>query len=273
MLAKGCLSLLTSLFRATLEPQQIEQFQRDGHLLIRSAYSRESLIELAEQLETARSAEVLLRDPEARKEPNAFFWRRSPDIARFVLDRGLGEVASTLLGVDGVRLIHESLFEKRKEAGRVPWHRDSHFWSFSGVGALTVWIPLHDTPLSMSPLRYASGSHCERDTHILSRFEKVLIPLRYPIAVSSMKLGDIVIHHSQTLHGAARASERGTRKALSLHLFDANATVLPSDVKDHVNHAKRCGWDRLVVEEPFPDELAPLIFRREPSLTAAGRSF
>jgi ectoine hydroxylase-related dioxygenase (phytanoyl-CoA dioxygenase family) len=215
--------LLTSLFQASLIDEQVAQFQRDGHLIVRGAYKREVLQRLSQQLETARSPKALALDPAAQKDPNAFFWRRSPEIARFVLDPGLGEVVSQLLGVDGVRLIHESLFEKQKATGRVPWHRDSHFWSFEGAGAVTVWIPLQDTPLSMSPLRYASGSHLERKTHQLSRLERVMIPMRYPVVVSPMQLGDLVIHHSLTLHGAACTQDQGIRRALSLHLFDENS--------------------------------------------------
>jgi ectoine hydroxylase-related dioxygenase (phytanoyl-CoA dioxygenase family) len=261
--------LLTSLFQASLIDEQVAQFQRDGHLIVRGAYKREVLQRLSQQLETARSPKALALDPAAQKDPNAFFWRRSPEIARFVLDPGLGEVVSQLLGVDGVRLIHESLFEKQKATGRVPWHRDSHFWSFEGAGAVTVWIPLQDTPLSMSPLRYASGSHLERKTHQLSRLERVMIPMRYPVVVSPMQLGDLVIHHSLTLHGAACTQDQGIRRALSLHLFDENSRMLPSALHDPSGHAERCGWDRLEPGQLFPDEIAPTVYSKSRSLEKA----
>ena len=251
-----------SFFQGELKPGDVKRFKRDGHLIIRRAYDPEMLLALSDKLEAARGESALEKDPEARKDPNAFFWRRSPEIAKFVLDAGLGEAVTDLLGIDGTRLIHESLFEKKKGSSHVKWHRDSFFWSFAGRGAVTVWIPLQDTPLSMSPLRYASGSHLAKNTHVLKPYERFMVPFRYPIAVSPLKLGDIVIHHYETLHGAARSKETATRKALSLHLFDADARVVHSQEKGPLEHAVRCRWDRLEAGAPFPENIAPTVFRR-----------
>ena len=252
----------TSLFRAMLKPSEIKQFKRDGHLIVRGAFAPATLIDLGEKLEHARSEGVLANDAEARKDPNAFFWRRSAEIAKFVLDPGLGEVVSDLLDVDGVKLIHESLFEKKVGASNVKWHRDSFFWSYKGAGAVTVWIPLQDTPISMSPLRYASGSHRERNTRRLGRLEEMLVPLRYPVAISPLKLGDIIIHHAEVLHGATRKKDPTTRKALSLHLFDKNARVLHTTDPVQHQHAQRCGWDKLEGGVSFPEHIAPTVFDR-----------
>lgn len=246
----------------TAADADIEAFRRDGHVRLHAVYDAAEIGRLDDALtDVQRIAERVAGDADEFLARDAFLSRQSREVAAYALDPRLGALAASLLGASGVRLIHDVALNKGREHGATPWHRDSDFWSFAGVGALTMWIPLQDTPLRMSPLRYASGSHVARHQKPLRRLEKKLIPIRFRVASSPLALGDVAVHHYKTLHGAARNNERRSRRAFAVHFIDADARFRSSTAPGHVVHARRCNWDRLQDGDLFPDDIAPLVYR------------
>ena len=229
-------------FRAIYSPAEIERLDS-------------ALVEAGERTER------LAGDADGQLARDAFLWRQSEAVAAFALDPRLGALAAELIGAKGIRLIHDVALDKSREHGPTPWHRDSDFWSFAGVGALTMWIPLQDTSLGMSPLRYASRSNHERNRRPLHRLEKPLIPLRFRIATSALNVGDVAVHHYETLHGAPTNREARSRRAFAVHLIDADARFRKSEGSGHIEHARRCGWDKLNDGDLFPNDIAPLVYR------------
>jgi ectoine hydroxylase-related dioxygenase (phytanoyl-CoA dioxygenase family) len=249
------------------EPQEktfaesVRTFQRDGHVRVRAFYRADEIAGLDDALTRARNLALHFSgDVDASLTRDGFLSRYSAEVATYVMDPKLGALAAELLGASRIRLIHDVMLEKAWQQGETPWHRDSEFWSFTGIGALTMWIPLQDTPLTMSPLRYVSGSHLEPNQHPLHPLEKALIPLRFRVASSALALGDIAIHHFKTLHGAGRNRERRLRRAFAIHLIDADARFRLSCDPRQIEHASRCSWDRLGDGDQFTDEIASLIY-------------
>ena len=229
---------------------------------LRAVYNATEIERLDAALVEAHDvAERLAGDADEQLARDAFLWRQSQAVAAFALDPRLGALAAELIGAKGIRLIHDVALDKSREHGPTPWHRDSDFWSFAGVGALTMWIPLQDTALSLSPLRYASRSHRERNRRPLHRLEKTLIPLRFRVATSALDIGDVAVHHYQTLHGAPSNRQPRSRRAFAVHLIDADARFRSSTGAGHIEHNRRCGWDRLNDGDLFPDEIAPVVYR------------
>jgi ectoine hydroxylase-related dioxygenase (phytanoyl-CoA dioxygenase family) len=230
---------------------------------LRSVYNADEIGRLAEALlEACRITKQPVGDSDDFPERSQFLSRQSRKVAAYAFDPRLGALAASLLGASGIRLIHDVTINKAPEHKATPWHRDSDFWSFTGIGALTMWVPLQDTPLGMSPLRYASGSHLEGNQHpLIRRVEKALIMMRFDVVSSALALGDVAVHHFKTLHGATRNLERRSRRAFAVHLIDADARFRSSTASGHVTHARQCGWDRLRDGDVFPDEIAPLVYR------------
>jgi ectoine hydroxylase-related dioxygenase (phytanoyl-CoA dioxygenase family) len=228
---------------------------------LRAVYTLDEIARLDEALTRAqRRISRLPGDADKSLTRDGFLSRHSSKVAAYVMDPKLGALAARLLGTTRIRLIHDVMVEKSLGHGGTPWHRDSDFWSFTGIGALTMWIPLQETPLSMSPLRYASGSHLGCNQHPLHPVEQALIPIRFRVSSSPLAVGDVAVHHFKTLHGAGRNHELRPRRALAVHLIDADARFLFSEDSRHIEHARRCGWDRLNDRDTFTDAIAPLVF-------------
>lgn len=241
----------------------VHVFQREGHLHVPEFYAPAAIEEL----------DAALRRAQARAGRNAFaadasltrvfgLSRYSDDIAAFVHDARLGMLAARLLGVRSVRLMQDVLLEKAAGRLETPWHRDAEYWAFAGAGAVTVWIPLLDIPLSMSPLRFATASHLQPSERSINPLQAMLIPFRFRIASSAFAPGDIVVHHYLTLHGAERNHARCARRALALHFIDGNARFSLPRTDAQYQHGIRCGWTRLRDGEPFPDDIAPIVYHR-----------
>jgi hypothetical protein len=250
--------------RPLLSGAQISQFRKAGHLRLRSVFSPDALRELAMYCAESHPSVPLKQIIEG--EPERGFFQRSTFIQQLVSDHSLGQLAAELLGARGTRLIHDALFVKDGTAKGTPWHRDSDFWSFAGKGALTMWIPLQPTPAHMA-LRYIPGSHRE-DRRLLRRFEKGLLTTHKRIATSELDMGDIAIHDYGTLHSSARYNNGGLRRALALHILDADARIAAPQTRYHKQHNESCGWNLLEPGESFPDEIAPLLYcRNDATLT------
>jgi hypothetical protein len=238
-------------------PSQMEhdEFKRNGHVVIRRAFSPRAVALLSEALKRLNPP----HSPDGQ--PPSFMWKQSPEVWAFIFDPRVGGLAADLLDVSGVRLIHDVLFQKRGREKGTTWHRDSDFWRFSGGGALTMWIPLQDTTAEMA-LRYVTGSHAVPDRRLLRRFEKAALSARYRTARSPLALGDVAIHHYGTLHGSTRYGGSGLRRSLAIHVIDAEARfAAPINVYQE-RHNRDCSWDQLAPGDPFTDDIAPPMFRR-----------
>lgn len=236
-----------------------EEFDRQGYLHVRRAFSRlemQGLRSAVEALSTPKDSPAVASD-----RPDTWMWPRSPAVADLIFGGSLGTMASQLLRTDGIRLISDVLFRRMGHVKGTPWHRDSDFWNFTDGSALTMWIPLQDTPASMA-LQYVAGSHTSSNLRMLRRFEKALVSASRPIQSFDMSLGDIAIHHYRTLHASTRYREPHLRQALAIHLIDANARFRAPIHRFQDDHNRRCKWDILRDGDEFPDAIAPLIFAR-----------
>jgi len=243
-----------------ITPAERTAFARDGYVVLRRFYTAGDIARLNAALATMPMPTV---DEVGRQlSRDSFIWRRSPEVAGFARDPVLGEAAAMLLGVDGIRLIHDVLLEKSRTHVPTEWHRDRDFWSIGGGGAITMWIPLRPTPRTMGPLRYARRSHLARSTAPLRRIFKHAIPVRFAVASHDLAVGDVVAHHYETLHSAGRNRSGTLRRAFAIHLMDADATFVDSPDAGHREHAARCNWDLLADRTPFPDHIAPPVFPR-----------
>jgi ectoine hydroxylase-related dioxygenase (phytanoyl-CoA dioxygenase family) len=221
-------------------------------------YRADEIATLADELVRARANRADCADGDSFSR-NVFLSRSSAYVSTFVMDPHIARLAAELLGCRRIRFMQDVVHEI-PDKQHTPWHRDSDFWSFSGAGALTIWIPLQETPLTMSPLRYATGSHFVLDPRPLGPLQTACIPLRFRVSSSPLRLGDVAVHHFKTLHGAARNYAAGrTRRALSVHLIDADALIRTARFPRQIRHSARCGWDRIQDGGRFTDEIAPLI--------------
>jgi ectoine hydroxylase-related dioxygenase (phytanoyl-CoA dioxygenase family) len=155
--------------------------------------------------------------------------RHSEKVRQFVLGARLGGIAADLLGVERVRLYADQALYKEPGGGITPWHADQYYWPLSSDRAVTVWIPLQDTPLEMGPLEFARGSHAidvgrelaisdHSEETVNSALERAGLDVdREPYA-----LGDVSYHLGWTFHRASPNRSDAARRVMTIIYVDAD---------------------------------------------------
>jgi ectoine hydroxylase-related dioxygenase (phytanoyl-CoA dioxygenase family) len=157
-------------------------------------------------------------------------------------DPRLGKLASTLAGVDGIRIWHDQALIKPPYGNPTAWHLDNPYWSFSSRDSISIWVALDDATLSNGCLYYLPG------THRSGRFETVgigehlgglfkLYPewLDITPVACPCRAGSAVLHNGLTAHGAGANMTNKPRRAMTCaympdgSTFNGTRNILPDD--------------------------------------------
>lgn len=258
-----------------LTADQVEQFQKDGHILLRGAASsqdvavwRPSITAAVERFNT-ETRELKDRDTYSK----AFLqitnlWQRAPEIRPFVLAKRFGKIASELLGTSGVRLYHDQALFKEGGGGRTPWHQDQYYWPLDNVPTITMWMPLVNIPIDMGALTFASGSHTEGFLGHINisdeseeYFSRFVTEKGYPIVNAAMQAGDATFHTGWTLHCAPANQTTRLREVMTVIYFaDGGCVSTPDNPNRQLDMET---WlPGLKPGDLAASELNPLIYRK-----------
>lgn len=219
-----------------LPPGTVEQFQRDGHTVVRGLASSDEVEvyrPLIQEAALANSRET--RPMEERDTYGKAFlqvtnlWVKDDAVRRFTMARRFAKVAAELLGVAAVRLYHDQALFKEAGGGHTPFHQDQFYWPFDKDLTVTMWMPLIDVPAEIGTMTFASGSH--RLGHVVDVpiSDESDTQLRDFIAEKGLRLdthgalaaGDATFHAGWTLHGAP-PNLTGTLRAVMTVIYFAD---------------------------------------------------
>src|ERR1700679_3911678 len=112
----------------------------------------------------------------------------------------------------------------------------------------TVWIPLHDCPVDVGPLRILEGSH--RFGVQSHRRENLHVP-EIPIEAAAgdgwaggqINAGDVLIFHSLTVHAASPNLSNRLRVSLDCRFQDSRRPLNPANLTFAGNSGK--SWESM----------------------------
>ncbi|HLH80836.1 MAG TPA: phytanoyl-CoA dioxygenase family protein [Chthonomonas sp.] len=261
-----------------LTKEQIEAYQRDGHILLRGVCSPEEIavygpiIREAAYRYNTQNLPIEQRDTYGK----AFLqimnlWVRDERVRKYVLARRFARIAAELMGVEGVRIYHDQALFKEAGGGPTPWHQDFYYWPLDTDKTITMWMPLVDADETMGTMTFASGSHTQgflghfeiSDTSE-EYFRNFVAEHGFPLhSAGAMKAGDATFHAGATLHSAPGNKSDRTREVMTIIYFADGVRVM--EKPDNKNR-----WLDLETWLPGvkPGELAvselnPLVYRKE----------
>lgn len=213
----------------------IESFERDGAVCLRTVFDKDWLHKLA------RGLEQNFADPgpdstvyTEEGKPGGFYddycnWQRIAEYKDFVLNSPAAEVAGRLMRSHTARIYHEHVLVKEPGTQEVtPWHHDLPYYGVDGDQLCSIWLPLDPVPRAACP-EFVAGSH-RSDTLYYPRlfinhqnyangFEGFdTIPdidnqrEQHSILSWDLELGDCIVFHMRTLHGAPATTSLKTRR-------------------------------------------------------------
>lgn len=208
----------------TLTPQQINDFQTNGFLLLKQFADHQlcddirnlAAKHLYEQTEPIESEEEYLQKSSDAKTTRRLrqVYDREPLFRTWMTDAKMRPVLEQLLGEEPRLLLahHNSIMTKLPHVSSVTsWHQDIRYWHYENDNLLSVWLSLGDEFLDNGLLEFIPGSHKMRFTpdqfDAQSGFREDLPQNRTIIAKRvhfDLKKGDVVLFHAKTLHSAHR---------------------------------------------------------------------
>ncbi|MET0403488.1 MAG: phytanoyl-CoA dioxygenase family protein [Cystobacter sp.] len=243
----------------------LNAFHGAGHVQLREVFSsgelsayrpalREYILSKRERLLPGEQAMG------ASAQDTVFSLEDAPDAVRaFVTAPRLGELASRMLGVPAVRLLHFTGFFKAGGGPPTPWHQDLTFIPLDCEQALSVWIPLTDLTPDMGGLVFASGSHRQG----------LLSPSaagRFTLARNGpMRAGDISVHMGWTLHASLKNTSPAMREAIAVCYYADGARIAPPRSLPFSQRLLASCFSGLSPGEPAAGPLNPVVFRRSDS--------
>jgi len=230
-----------------LDDQTIEQFERDGVVLLREALSPQMLDLAFGAWQWSTQNPGPLASGLVPGTTDAFQDLCNPDALSayepLVLNTPLASIAQQLWRGSPVWFLYEQVFHKR--AGgcpRTPWHQDTSYWSINGAHLISFWISFEAIPQHLA-LEFVRGSHLG-PLYNTSRFDPAdpTLPIfevpdgepghlpalpdieadrgaREIIGFAS-EPGDVIAFHTSMLHGGG-ATDAATpeRRTLTLRFF------------------------------------------------------
>ena len=225
-----------------IKPENINEFSKNGHTLIRNVLSAEEIgayrpviVNAAEKHNTEKRR-IEDRDTYGK----AFLqimnlWRCDEGVRQFVLSKRLAKVAADLMEVENVRIYHDQALFKEPGGGPTPWHQDQYYWPIDTNNTITMWMPLTDIDVDMGMLTFASGSFkkgaifdFEISDESESAFDDYVQKEQFPITrAQTMKAGDATFHRGFTIHNAPGNNSDKMREIMTIIYVADGARVSP----------------------------------------------
>lgn len=264
-----------------LSNSQVEEFQRDGVMVLRGYFS--DWIDML-----GEGVEANMRDPgpwgrEYLDDDQAgrFFgdycnWSRIDEYRRFMFESPVAEIAADLMQSDSARIFHEHVLVKEPGTNKItPWHHDQPYYCVDGHQVCSLWIPLDPVNIETCP-EFIAGSHNWGRWFLPRKFSGVdydhddaeleSMPdisahrEEYDIRNWSLQPGDAIAFHFLTIHGAPANLSNSRRRGFAARWLGDDAV-----------YAQRAGEtsppfpgldQRLKPGEPLVVDEFPLVFSR-----------
>ena len=247
---QAVLDELNSPFDITAE--QVSFFRENGYIKIANVLSKEVIAAMdeiiSEEVSRLNTQHLAMKDRDTYGK--AFLqimniWRNSEAVKQIVFSKRLGQIASDLLEVSGVRLYHDQALYKEPSGGHTPWHADQYYWPLASPKTVTAWIPLQETPLEFGPLEFSASSFKltdGRDKAISDESQELLEQLLknsgFTHSVAPFSLGEVSFHTGWLYHRAGPNLTDKMRKVMTMIYMDKDMTL-----KAPENKNQQADWD------------------------------
>ena len=253
-----------------IEPHHIEQFRRDGFLIVDRIIDRAAAAVLAE-----RFAPMFRGEFETGLYPDEWNWREGRDgadltrqicnawksdraIACAVLDARIGSWCAQLRGWPGARINQDNMLWKPPGSRPIGFHQDDSYqrWVVPPEMA-TCWITLDDTTAQGGTLEYVRGSHrwglsppatafhAPEDYAREMREAAARAGVEPDVVAVEVPAGGGAFHHGRTFHGSGFNRTERARRSLVSHCMSSQARFHPTEVGYVYGRYKRAGSETM----------------------------
>lgn len=235
-------------------------FVRDGVVIVRNIFADDRIWQFRENLQRyllevvpkIPKKDVFFQDKASREDLDGLLRlekMHKHDAYYAGLLQEMVPTAKALLG-EPVTAEGVSLFDKAAAIGEpTPPHQDGHYFMLEPNLAVTLWVPMEPADESNGCVRYVRGSHrCGLREHRPSNVFGFSLgvsdfgpqDLAHEI-VAAVEPGDLIAHHSLTIHRTTANTSSRSRRALGLVYFGSRC-VVDAKVRDAQTEKAHRRW-------------------------------
>lgn len=223
-----------------LSPAEIAQYNRDGFVVVRGAFTAEEIAAVAAEIDPfeaahvefarARGGKVRLTDADAITF-TLHLAAKSAALRAFAAHPAIADICHDLIGPD-VRLYwDQAVYKKPEKPQEFPWHQDNGYSFVEPQQYLTLWTPLVDVDETNGCPWIAPGLHrLGTLNHRATEIGLVCLDQAPDAVAAPARVGDVVVFSSLAPHRTGpnlRAGE--VRKAYILQYAPDGAVVRTAD--------------------------------------------
>jgi len=222
-------------------------FQRDGAVCVRGAFSSEMIDRATEAIEEILASLSPLARRASPEDDGAFIedfcnWQRIAALESFIRTSPAASIAADLMASSTVRLFHDHVLVKEPGTKqRTRWHQDLPYYNIVGSQHVSMWLPVDPVPRSSS-LEFIAGSHTGPwylprtflDEQAKWFPEGTLAELpdfddrdRWPVVGWELEPGDAIFFNMLTAHGAGGVDGPNRRRVLSVRFLGDDIVHAP----------------------------------------------
>ena len=234
----------------SLSREQIEQWQRDGYVLVSGLFSTEEIDNLREHF-MQMQAEALDKDsplrryyqPKTMEEAGGDILQHYPRVMhphRFdelsmkqMLDGRVGAVLEDLMGAEPIAAQSMFYFKPHGARGQA-LHQDNFYLNVQPSTCVAAWLAVDDADpenggMNVVPRSHEGGVLCPKMADMEQSFttEDVGVPAGLEAVPAIMKAGDVLFFGGETIHGSTpNISENRFRRAFICHYVPATTKAM-----------------------------------------------
>lgn len=236
----------------TISENDIHRYEEDGVVCLRSVIDEgwlERLREATEEILAGETMNLADKDDKGKYVGDLDMFRKQETFRAFAFESPSWAIAKKLMRSSRVRLFSDQLFVKEPGSQTpTPWHHDQTYWPVLGDHVCSIWVTMDPVTRESSGLEYIKGSHRwnrrfepqnfgQNDvaSRVLNDAANEKMPDidahrdQYEFLSWDMQPGDVLVHHSLAIHGAAgNKSNTMRRRAVSTRWFGDQAYYRPS---------------------------------------------
>ncbi len=229
----------------TLTSEQLQQYERDGYLIVRGLFSVEEIAHLRDHFMEihARGPIPGFFDPLTVEESKGDILRQYPRIMhphrfdelskKYMLDARLESVLRGLFGEEPLAS-QSMLYFKPPGARGQALHQDNFYLQVSPGTCMAAWVPLDDTDeenggLFVAPGTQNGGIQCPHVADLTKSFttEEVDVPAGVEPIAANLKQGDVLFFNGSVIHGSfPNISSTRFRRAFICHYVGESTTEM-----------------------------------------------
>lgn len=279
---------MPTLTKAPLNTEQIEQFHRDGFLVVENLLKSDTVDHMIKRFDPLFAGEFetgvypdewhwnpYLGKPGAAGQMTGV-WKCDRTLSSAMMSPKIGHMAATLEGWPGARLLADGIWQKPGGAKETTLHQDSMYINYhTPPGVITCWIALSHAVAGASTIEYARGSHQWKLSAAVPEFHTPNKSYRSEMEQAAkaagienpevvqlnISPGSGVFHHGNTWHGSGQNTLGVVRRSMVLAYVPANAEFKPQGA--YVPGGYIAGKYRRHGDNTMDESFFPIVWRED----------